>query len=228
MKKALLAILSAGVLLAAATTVLRAAAPDTPPSNTTAKNTSTQTTTRTSTAVFAGGCFWCTESDFEKVKGVLSAESGYTAGPESNPTYPRVSAGVTGHTEAVRVIYDPSVVSYEQLLYVFWRSIDPTVKDRQFCDSGSQYRTGIYYLPDQAKAAKASLQQLEDSKRFVKIYTELEPLGDFWPAEDYHQNYYKNNPIRYNYYRTRCGRDSRLARLWGDEAGTHSPATSRQ
>ena len=176
----------------------------------------------TETAVFAGGCFWCTESDFEKVDGVVEAISGYTAGQEKNPTYQRVSAGVTGHTEAVKVIYDPKKVSYTDLLEVYWPSIDPTVKDRQFCDTGSQYRTGIYYQGEnQKKLALASLKELKKSGRFKKIYTEVEPLEAFYEAEGYHQNYYKENPIRYNYYRFSCGRDKRLKEIWGEDALKH-------
>ncbi|MGI9275966.1 MAG: peptide-methionine (S)-S-oxide reductase MsrA [Endozoicomonas sp.] len=179
-------------------------------------------TEQTETAVFAGGCFWCTESDFERVEGVVEAISGYTAGREKNPTYKRVSAGVTGHTEAVKVIYDPQKVSYAELLEVYWPSIDPTVKDKQFCDTGSQYRTGIYYQGEsQKKLALASLVKLEKSKRFKKIYTEVEPLGVFYEAEGYHQNYYKESPIRYNYYRYSCGRDQRLKELWGEDALKH-------
>ncbi|MCL6272118.1 peptide-methionine (S)-S-oxide reductase MsrA [Sansalvadorimonas sp. 2012CJ34-2] len=176
-------------------------------------------------AVFAGGCFWCTESDFEKLDGVEEAISGYTGGHEKNPTYPRVSAGITGHTEAVKVIYDPKKVSYEQLLYTYWRSIDPTVRNKQFCDIGEQYRTGIFFNgKEQELLAKASLKKLEDQKRFTKIHTEISELGTFYPAEDYHQDYYKKNPIRYSFYRTSCGRDSRLKDVWGKEAGTHQPS----
>ncbi|CAM3863919.1 peptide-methionine (S)-S-oxide reductase MsrA [Parendozoicomonas haliclonae] len=183
---------------------------------------------KTSEAIFAGGCFWCTESDFEKVKGVLSAESGYIGGKEEQPTYPQVSSGVTGHTEAVRVVYDPQQVSYPDLLYVFWRSIDPTVENRQFCDRGAQYRSGIFYnSSEQQQAAEDSLKTLQQSGRFAKIYTELTEAGTFWPAEEYHQDYYKKNPIRYNFYRTRCGRDSRLEDLWGKEAGTHPASMSK-
>ena len=178
----------------------------------------------TEEAVFAGGCFWCTESDFEKVEGVISAESGYTGGQEENPTYPKVSAGITGHVEAVKVVYDPKVVSYQDLLYIYWRSVDPTVENRQFCDKGAQYRTVIFYNgKEQKQAAETSRNELVNSKRFNHIYTELSPLTTFWPAEKYHQNYYKKNPIRYYFYRTRCGRDSRLEDIWGKDAGSHKP-----
>jgi peptide-methionine (S)-S-oxide reductase len=170
-------------------------------------------------ATFAGGCFWCVEADFEKVEGVLSATSGYTGGTVPNPTYEEVSAGGTGHVEAVRVVYDPEVVSYEQLLKIFWHDIDPTVADRQFCDVGSQYRAVIFYRNEaQRKAAEASRAQLERTKPFPKpIVTEITSAGPFYPAEAYHQDYYKKNPIRYAYYRKGCGRDRRLAELWGEK-----------
>lgn len=167
------------------------------------------------TAIFASGCFWCTESDFEKLQGVVKAESGYTSGRVPNPTYEQVSAGGTGHTEAVRVYYDAAKVSYAQLLAYFWRNVDPTVKDRQFCDVGDQYRSGIYYLNDeQRQAAQASLSALQKSGRFKQIYTELVPASTFYVAEGYHQDYAKKNPVRYRYYRTSCGRDARLKQLW--------------
>ena len=168
------------------------------------------------TAIFASGCFWCTEADFEKVAGVVKAESGYTDGSTPNPTYKQVSAGTTDYTEAVRVYYDPSKVSYEQLLSHYWRNVDPTVKDRQFCDVGSQYRSGIYYQgEEQQQAAEASLAALKKSGRFDTIYTEVEPASAFYLAEDYHQDYYKKNPVRYRFYRASCGRDERLENLWG-------------
>jgi peptide-methionine (S)-S-oxide reductase len=168
------------------------------------------------TAIFAGGCFWCTESDFEKLPGVISAESGYTAGTKPNPTYEEVSAGTTGHTEAVRVTYDPTKVSYAQLVDHFWRTIDPTVKNRQFCDVGSQYRSGIYWqTEDERKIAEASRDALLASGKFKEIHTEIAAASAFFPAEEYHQDYYKKNPIRYSYYRNGCGRDARLEQLWG-------------
>jgi len=167
-------------------------------------------------AIFAGGCFWCTEADFEKLPGVISAESGYTAGKKPNPTYEEVSAGTTGHTEAVRVTYDPAKVTYPQLVEYFWRTIDPTVKDRQFCDAGSQYRSGIYWQKEEErKVAEASRDALVASKKFKEIHTEIAAASVFYPAEEYHQDYYKKNPIRYNYYRSGCGRDARLEQLWG-------------
>lgn len=170
------------------------------------------------TAIFAGGCFWCVEADFEKLPGVTKAESGYIGGKVANPTYEEVSAGRTGHAEAVRVWYDPQQVTYDQLLDYFWRHVDPTVKDRQFCDVGSQYRTAIFYENDaQRAAAEASKAALEKSGRFPRIYTEIAPAGTFYLAEDYHQDYYQKNPIRYRYYRTSCGRDARVAEVWGSK-----------
>ncbi len=170
-------------------------------------------------AIFAGGCFWCIEADFEKLPGVIEAESGYIGGHVENPTYEQVSGGRTGHAEVARIYYDPSKVSYEQLLDFFWRNVDPTVKDRQFCDVGNQYRTAIFYEDDQQKtAAIASKLALEESGRFAKIYTEIAPAGTFYRAEEYHQDYYKKNPIRYKFYRTTCRRDARLDTLWGSSA----------
>jgi peptide-methionine (S)-S-oxide reductase len=170
------------------------------------------------TAIFAGGCFWCTESDFEKLPGVISAESGYTAGQSSNPTYEQVSAGITGHTEAVRVVYDPAKVSYPQLLEYFWRTIDPTVKDRQFCDSGTQYRSGIYFQNEaERKAVEDSRSALLKDGKVKQVYTEIQMAKVFYPAEEYHQDYYKKNPVRYAYYRKGCGRDARLEQIWGSK-----------
>src|SRR5882724_13215140 len=169
---------------------------------------------RPATATFAGGCFWCVEADFDKLPGVLGTESGYTGGAVSNPTYEQVSHGGTGHAEAVRVTYDPAKVTYEQLLDYFWRHVDPTVKDRQFCDIGNQYRTAIFYQGDaQRLAAEASKTRLEKSGHFPRIYTEVVPASAFYAAEEYHQDYYKKNPIRYKYYRTSCRRDARVAEV---------------
>ena len=169
----------------------------------------------TATAVFAGGCFWCIEKDFEALPGVVAVESGYTAGKTTNPTYESVSAGGTGHTEAVRVIYDPAKVSYAQLVEYFWRHIDPTVKDRQFCDVGSQYRSGIYWGNEtERKVIESSRDALLKSGRFKTIHTELAGASPFYLAEDYHQDYYKKNTVRYNYYRLSCGRDARVKELW--------------
>ena len=167
------------------------------------------------TAIFAGGCFWCTESDFEKLPGVVAAESGYTAGKATNPTYESVSAGGTGHTEAVRVTYDPAKVTYSQLVEYFWKTIDPSEKDRQFCDGGSQYRSGIYWGNEaEQKTVLASRDALQKTGRFKTIYPELAPASTFYLAEDYHQDYYKKNSVRYNYYRLSCGRDAQLKRIW--------------
>jgi peptide-methionine (S)-S-oxide reductase len=171
---------------------------------------------QTVTAIFAGGCFWCVEADFDKVPGVIATESGYAGGKLQNPTYEQVSAGGTGHAEAVRITYDPAQVTYEKLLDFFWRHVDPTVKDRQFCDIGNQYRTAIFYLDDmQRNAAQASRAALEKSGHLPHIYTEIAPAGTFYPAEEYHQDYYKKNPIRYKFYRTSCGRDGRIGEVWG-------------
>jgi peptide-methionine (S)-S-oxide reductase len=172
---------------------------------------------KSATAIFAGGCFWCVEADFDKLPGVVATESGYTGGKVSNPTYEQVSGGGTGHAEAVRLTYDPKKITYEQLLDYFWRHIDPTVKDRQFCDGGDQYRSAIFYQGDaQRLAAEASKTRLEKSGRFPRIYTEVVPAGAFYPAEEYHQDYYRKNPIRYKYYRTGCRRDARVNELWGE------------
>jgi peptide-methionine (S)-S-oxide reductase len=173
----------------------------------------------TAYATFAGGCFWCMEADFEKVDGVLSVTSGYTGGTVANPSYKQVSAGGTGHAESVRVVFNPEVVSYEELLDFFWHHIDPTVADRQFCDVGSQYRSAIFYHNDeQRRAAEQSKMELEQSKPFPQpIVTEITAATAFYPAEAYHQDYYKKNPVRYSYYRNGCGRDRRVAELWGDE-----------
>ncbi|MCY7315565.1 MAG: peptide-methionine (S)-S-oxide reductase MsrA [Rubrivivax sp.] len=167
-------------------------------------------------ATFAGGCFWCVEADFDKVPGVISTTSGYIGGTVANPSYAQVSANSTGHAEAVEIVYDPARVSYAQLLQTYFRSIDPTTKDRQFCDVGSPYRTAIFtHGAEQATAAQASLAALDKDKPFVApIVTTIEPAGPFYPAEAYHQDYYKKNPVRYGYYRTSCGRDARLKQLW--------------
>ncbi len=172
-------------------------------------------------ATFAGGCFWCVESDFDKVPGVVSTVSGYIGGTKPNPAYEEVSSGGTGYAEAVEITYDPKVVSYRKLLEVYWHSIDPTVKDRQFCDVGTQYRTAIFYHDEEQKRlAEASKQELERTKPFKgPIETQIVQAGKFWPAESYHQDYYKKNPVRYEFYRSGCGRDARLRQLWGNAAG---------
>ena len=168
-------------------------------------------------ATFAGGCFWCMEPPFDKLDGVVSTTSGYTGGQTKNPSYEEVSSGVTGHAESVQVVFDPAKISYAQLLDVFWHNIDPLTPDAQFCDHGSQYRTAIFYhSEEQKRLAEASKQQLAQSGRFTQpIVTEIVTAGEFYPAEDYHQDYYQKNPIRYKFYRYHCGRDQRLAELWG-------------
>lgn len=168
-------------------------------------------------AVFAGGCFWCMEPPFDKLPGVISTTSGYTGGQKKNPTYEEVSSGRTGHAEALEVVYDPQQVSYQKLLDVFWRNIDPTVKDQQFCDVGTQYRSGIFYQnEDQRRLAEASKAALEKSKPFKgAILTEVTRATVFYPAEDYHQDYYLKNPVRYKFYVNGCGRYARLKQLWG-------------
>ena len=172
-------------------------------------------------ATFAGGCFWCMEAPFDKLDGVISVTAGYTGGPLKNPTYEQVSAGGTGHAESIQIVYDPARIRYEKLLDVYWHNIDPTVRDRQFCDHGHQYRSAIFYQNDeQHRLALASRSALEKSKPFREdIVTEIVPAGPFYPAEEYHQHYYRKNPIRYTYYRSSCGRDRRLKELWGNTAG---------
>jgi len=178
-------------------------------------------TNKTETAIFAGGCFWCMEAPFDKLPGVVSVTPGYSGGQEKNPTYEQVSAGGTGHAEVVQVVYDPARIGYAKLLDVFWHNIDPTVKDRQFCDNGNQYRSAIFYQGDvQKRAALQSREVLEKSKPFKgAIVTEITQAGEFYAAEAYHQQYYKKNPLRYKYYRSSCGRDRRLTELWGSAAG---------
>jgi peptide-methionine (S)-S-oxide reductase len=175
-------------------------------------------TQKTETAIFAGGCFWCMEPPFDRLDGVLSTTSGYTAGHKDNPTYKEVSSGSTGHTEAIQITFDPEKITYAELLDVFWKNIDPVAVNHQFCDYGTQYRSGIYYLNEQQeKAAKQSLQQLKKTKPFAgKITTEVLAASTFYPAEDYHQDYYQKNPLRYKFYRYSCGRDKRLDELWGE------------
>lgn len=169
----------------------------------------------TANAVFAGGCFWCIESDFEKLDGVLSVVSGYAGGPEKNPTYKQVSAGKTGHAEVVRVVYDPKKVSYEKLVDYFFKHIDPTQVDGQFCDWGKQYRSAVYYANDAEKAvAEKAKSEIATTKKW-KVVTEVTKASEFWPAEDYHQDYYKKSPMSYGAYRQGCGRDARVKELWG-------------
>jgi peptide-methionine (S)-S-oxide reductase len=168
-------------------------------------------------AIFAGGCFWCTESDFDKVPGVIDTTSGYIGGHVDNPTYEQVSAGTSGHIEAVRVRFDPSKTSYAQLLEAFWPTIDPITANAQFCDRGPQYRSAIFYSnAEEQQLAEASKATLEQSGRLpAPVVTEILAASTFYPAEDYHQDYYQRNPLRYNYYRNGCGRDQRLEKLWG-------------
>jgi len=170
------------------------------------------------TATFAGGCFWCMEHPFDELEGVLSTTSGYTGGHKKNPTYEEVSSGNTGHTEAVQVRYDPKKIGYEKMLEVFWRNIDPVEANGQFCDFGTQYRSGIFYHNEGQQAlAKRSKEALEKSGRFDRpIVTEITPASAFYPAEDYHQDYYRKNPVRYTFYRYGCGRDQRLKDIWGE------------
>ncbi len=169
-------------------------------------------------ATFAGGCFWCMEEAFEKVEGVVSAISGYTGGQVENPTYEQVSAGGTGHTESIEVTYDPSKVTYKQLLEVFWRNVDPTTPNAQFCDHGNQYRTAIFYHDEnQKQLIDESRQRVENSKTFPEsIVTEIAPASVFYSAEEYHQDFYTKNPIRYKFYKWNCGRAQRLEQLWGN------------
>ena len=176
-----------------------------------------QPQTTLSTATFAAGCFWCSEEAFEKVPGVVSAVSGYIDGRTRNPSYETVSAGTTGHTEAVEVKFDPSKISYEKLLDAFWLNHDPTTLDRQFCDGGSQYRPGIYWHDEEQKRlAEASKARYDKLKAFKQaIVTPIVKASQFWPAEDYHQDYYKKNPVRYKFYVNGCGRYNRLDELWG-------------
>lgn len=168
-------------------------------------------------ATFAGGCFWCMEHPFDELDGVVSTTSGYTGGHTVDPTYPEVSAGGTGHTEAVQIEYDPTKVTYEELLNVYWRNVDPTTPDAQFCDHGNQYRPEIFYhTEEQQQLAEASRTHIEKTKTFPEpIVIEITQGTTFYPAEDFHQNYYQTNPLRYKFYRLACGRDSRLAALWG-------------
>ena len=172
-------------------------------------------------ATFAGGCFWCMEPPFDKLEGVISTTSGYTGGHQKDPTYGDVSAGGTGHYESLRVVYDPDKVSYKQLLVVFWHNVDPLDAGGQFCDRGDQYRTAIFYHDDeQRRLAEESKRVLEEAGTFnAPIATAIVPAGPFYPAEEYHQDYYQKNPLRYRFYRYSCGRDNRLKELWGELAG---------
>jgi peptide-methionine (S)-S-oxide reductase len=176
------------------------------------------------TAVFAGGCFWCEETAFEGVPGVLSVTSGYAGGQEKSPTYEQVSAGRTGHAESVRVAFDPARISYAKLLDIFWHNVDPFDGGGQFCDRGNQYRPAIFYADDaQRREAEASKARLESEPKFKgQIKVQIAPAGVFTPAEEYHQDYYKKNPAHYQQYRQGCGRDARLKQIWGAAGGGHS------
>ncbi len=172
---------------------------------------------RLETATFAGVCFWCLEEAFDKVAGVVSTTSGYTGGQKAGPTYEEVSAGGTGHTESVQVVYDPQKITYADLLNTLWHNIDPTTPDQQFCDKGHQYRSAIFYHDEnQKRLAEESKQRVDKSKPFKEsIVTEIVPASEFYPAEEYHQNFYQKNPIRYKFYKYNCGRAQRLEALWG-------------
>lgn len=170
-------------------------------------------------ATFAGGCFWCTEADFDKLPGVISTTSGYTGGRVANPSYTQVSAGGTGHAEAVEVVYDPHKVSYDELLSYYWRHVDPTVKNRQFCDVGEQYRTAIFVHDDEQRRLAGASKKKVEAELKQPIYTEIVPAGPFYKAEDYHQDFYQKNPTKYKFYRWNCGRDQRLEQLWGARKG---------
>jgi peptide-methionine (S)-S-oxide reductase len=174
----------------------------------------------TASAIFAGGCFWCMEQPFDELDGVLSTTSGYIGGRTPSPTYSQISAGDTGHAEAVKVVYDPAKIGYDRLLEVFWRNVDPLDAGGQFCDRGDQYRTAVFYTTEeQRQAAERSKQDLTASGRFDEpIVTPIVEADKFYTAEDYHQDYYMTNPVRYKFYRYRCGRDERLREVWGDEA----------
>ncbi len=205
LKKLFDTVLSLGMILASAVAIAYGASQSTGP-------------TETAKATFAGGCFWCMEPPFDKLDGVISTISGYAGGKKKNPTYEEVSAGNTGHAEVVQITYDPKKITYEKLLEVFWRNVDPLTPNRQFCDIGSQYRTAIFYHDEtQKRLAEESKKAL--SKRFKEpIVTEIVAASEFYPAEDYHQDYYTKNPLRYKYYRYSCGRDQRLEALWGPAA----------
>ena len=201
MKMLVVAVISLSMMILATSTVIAAATFD--------------------RATFAGGCFWCMEHPFDQLPGVISVTAGYTGGEKKDPTYKEVSAGGTGHAESIQIVYDPTKISYGRLLEVFWHNIDPTTRDRQFCDSGHQYRSAIFYHnEEQRQSALESKEQLEKTKPFKEpIVTEIVQATEFYPAEDYHQHYYKKNPVRYKFYRTTCGRDRRLRELWGEAAG---------
>ena len=178
---------------------------------------------RLETAVFAGGCFWCTEADFDKVEGVVSTVSGYTGGTTDDPSYREVTGGDTGHYEAVKVSYDPSRVSYDELVHYYFRTVDPTDPLGQFCDKGPSYRTAIFVDdPAERQTAEAEIEQIEDSGVLsAPIVTKVLDAAPFWPAEDYHQDYYRTTPVKYRFYRKGCGRDAKLEKIWGKNAAGH-------
>lgn len=179
-------------------------------------------TAQTREAVFAGGCFWCLEGPFDALPGVIQTQAGYTGGKTPNPTYEQVSSGTSGHIEAMRVVYDPRQIDFAKLLDVFWRNIDPTDAGGQFCDRGPQYGSAVFFGDEEEEnLARASKALLEESRGF-KVATQILPRSTFYAAEEYHQDYYKKNPLRYHFYRQGCGRDQRLKQLWGD-AGTGKP-----
>ena len=181
-------------------------------------------------ATFAGGCFWCMEHPFDQLPGVVSVTSGYTGGQTKNPTYEQVSSGKTGHAESVQVLYDPTKIGFDKLLDVFWHNIDPLTRNAQFCDHGNQYRSAIFYhTEEQHRLAEASKQQLEQSHRFQqRIVTQIVPASTFYPAEEYHQHYYRKNPLRYKFYRWNCGRDQRLKEVWGQETAAQTAKDTSQ
>jgi len=172
----------------------------------------------TAKATFAGGCFWCVQSDFREVPGVISTTSGYAGGATVNPTYAEVGSGRTGHAESVEVVYDPTKVTYNELLDAFWHNIDPLVKDRQFCDIGNEYRTAIFVHDEEQRHLAEDSKKRVEARLKAPVYTEIVPAGPFYPAEEYHQDYYLKNPARYRYYRWACGRDRRLEQIWGKKS----------
>ncbi|HET6371416.1 MAG TPA: peptide-methionine (S)-S-oxide reductase MsrA [Nitrospiria bacterium] len=210
-------VFSAGILLFAGAWLVLAFTAARASDNPSAPNTHTET------ATFAGGCFWCMVPPFDKLEGVISVTSGYTGGHVRNPSYDQVSAGGTGHAEAVQIVYDPGKISYEKLLDIFWHNIDPVAVGHQFCDFGDQYRSEIFYHNEtQKKLAEESKATIEKSGRFNEpITTKITSVSAFYPAEEYHQNFYKKSPIRYKFYRYLCGRDQRLQQLWGKEMAGH-------
>ena len=190
----------------------------TPRANQASEESKTQSDDALQTATFAGGCFWCMEPPYDKMPGVKSTISGYTGGRVENPTYEQVSSGRTGHAEAMQVTFDPKIVSYQELLSLYWHNVDPTQANGQFCDHGNQYRTAIFYHSEQQKAlAMESKRQVSQQLR-GRIRTQIVEAKEFYPAEDYHQDYYLKNPTKYKFYRWKCGRDAQLERVWGNKA----------